>query len=57
MLAPAMPLVMQKKMTFIGLYGLGVNSEFNYHQLLRDDADRTRIQRRRSSTGFFDAAR
>ena len=30
MLAPAMPLVMQRKRLFIGLLGLGVNSEFNY---------------------------
>jgi branched-chain amino acid transport system substrate-binding protein len=30
MLAPAMPLVIQKKKLFIGLLGLGVNSEFNY---------------------------
>jgi len=30
MLAPAMPIVMQKKKTFIGLLGLAVNSEFHY---------------------------
>ena len=30
MLAPAMPVVMQRKKVFIGLLGLGVNSEFNY---------------------------
>src|SRR5262245_36248510 len=30
MLAPAMPLVIQRKRMFIGLLGLGVNSEFNY---------------------------
>ena len=30
MLAPAMPLVIQRKKLFIGLLGLGVNSEFNY---------------------------
>jgi branched-chain amino acid transport system substrate-binding protein len=30
MLAPAMPVVMQHKKLFIGLLGLGVNSEFNY---------------------------
>ncbi len=30
MLAPAMPLIMQRKRLFIGLLGLGVNSEFNY---------------------------
>ncbi|MBO0764214.1 MAG: amino acid ABC transporter substrate-binding protein [Hyphomicrobiaceae bacterium] len=30
MLAPAMPVMMQRKKLFIGLLGLGVNSEFNY---------------------------
>jgi branched-chain amino acid transport system substrate-binding protein len=30
MLAPAMPIVMQRKKVFIGLLGLAVNSEFNY---------------------------
>src|SRR5215210_6326113 len=30
MLAPAMPVVMQKNKTFIGLLGLAVNSEFKY---------------------------
>jgi branched-chain amino acid transport system substrate-binding protein len=30
LIAPAMPVVMQKKRTFIGLLGLAVNSEFNY---------------------------
>jgi branched-chain amino acid transport system substrate-binding protein len=29
-IAPAMPIVIQKKRTFIGLLGLAVNSEFNY---------------------------
>jgi len=30
MLAPAMPVVLQRKKLFLGLYGLGVNSEFKY---------------------------
>jgi branched-chain amino acid transport system substrate-binding protein len=30
MLAPAMPVVMQRNMMFIGLFGLAVNSQFNY---------------------------
>jgi branched-chain amino acid transport system substrate-binding protein len=30
MLAPAMPIVIQRKKVFIGLYGIGVNSQFNY---------------------------
>ena len=30
MIAPAMPVVMQKDRTFFALFGLAVNSEFNY---------------------------
>ena len=30
MLAPAMPVVMQRNLTFLGLFGLDVNSEFHY---------------------------
>jgi branched-chain amino acid transport system substrate-binding protein len=30
MLAPAMPIMMERKKLFIGLLGLGVNTEFNY---------------------------
>src|SRR3981081_4482174 len=30
MLAPAMPIVIQHKMTFLGLFGLDVNHEFQY---------------------------
>src|SRR5215831_9416563 len=30
MIAPAMPVVMQKKKTFIGLFGVDVNGEFKY---------------------------
>jgi branched-chain amino acid transport system substrate-binding protein len=30
LIAPAMPIVIQRKKTFIGLLGLAVNSEFNY---------------------------
>ena len=30
MLAPAMPIVMQRKKLFLGLFGLGVNSDFKY---------------------------
>src|SRR5581483_4048230 len=34
MIAPAMPVVMQKKKTFISLFGLDVNSEFKYPNYL-----------------------
>jgi branched-chain amino acid transport system substrate-binding protein len=30
MLAPAIPVVIQRKKTFLCLYGLGVNTDFNY---------------------------
>jgi len=30
MIAPAMPIIMQHKATFLGLFGLAVNTEFNY---------------------------
>jgi branched-chain amino acid transport system substrate-binding protein len=30
MLAPAMPIVMQRKKLFLGLYGLGVDTDFKY---------------------------
>src|ERR1700761_8777411 len=30
MIAPAMPVIMQHNRTFLGLFGLAVNSEFNY---------------------------
>jgi branched-chain amino acid transport system substrate-binding protein len=30
MIAPSMPIVMQQKMVFISLYGLGINSKFHY---------------------------
>ncbi|TMJ90850.1 MAG: branched-chain amino acid ABC transporter substrate-binding protein [Alphaproteobacteria bacterium] len=44
MLAPAMPVVIQKKKMLIGLFGLAVNSEFHY----RDKSAFTK--------GFFDVA-
>jgi branched-chain amino acid transport system substrate-binding protein len=55
MLAPAMPLMMQKKMTFIGLYGLGVNSEFKYDRffmMMPTGPD----PKKALSKGFFDMA-
>jgi branched-chain amino acid transport system substrate-binding protein len=55
MLAPAMPLMIQKKMTFIGLYGLGVNSEFKYDRffmMMPTGQD----PKKSLSKGFFDMA-
>ena len=34
MLVPAMPVVIQHNLTFLGLFGLDVNSEFHYDELL-----------------------
>src|SRR5438105_9931907 len=55
MLAPAMPVVMQKNKTFIGLLGLGVNSEFNYPRyfvMIPSGPD----PKPAFTTGFFEAA-
>ena len=48
MAAPAMPVVMQKGKLFIILFGLAVNHEFNYNEILRDDPDRARHRSRPS---------
>src|SRR5262249_54204220 len=54
-IAPAMPIVMQKKMTFMALLGTGVNDEFKYDryfQILPSGPDCIRS----SSLGFFATA-
>jgi branched-chain amino acid transport system substrate-binding protein len=54
-IAPAMPVVMQKKMTFMALFGTGVNDEFKYDryfQILPNGPDGNRS----FSVGFFEAA-
>jgi branched-chain amino acid transport system substrate-binding protein len=54
-IAPAMPIVMQKKMTFMALFGTGVNDEFKYDryfQILPNGPDGNRS----FSVGFFEAA-
>jgi branched-chain amino acid transport system substrate-binding protein len=55
MLAPAMPLVIQRKRTFIGLLGLGVNTEFkypNYFVMIPTGPD----PKAAVTEGFFDLA-
>src|SRR5215217_9493120 len=55
MLAPAMPIVIQKKKTFIGLLGLAVNSEFhypNYFVMIPSGPD----AKPAFTKGFFDVA-
>ena len=54
MLAPAMPLVIQRKKMFIGLYGLGVNSQFNYPNYFVDHPDRPDRRRPRMTKPFFE---
>ena len=55
MLAPAMPIVMQKKKLFLGLFGLGVNTDFKYDRYFAmipsGPAPKTSF-----TQGFFDTA-
>jgi branched-chain amino acid transport system substrate-binding protein len=54
-IAPAMPIVMQKKMTFMALFGTGVNDTFKYDryfQILPNGPDGIRS----FSLGFFETA-
>jgi branched-chain amino acid transport system substrate-binding protein len=54
-IAPAMPIVMQKKMVYMGLFGTGVNDEFKYDryfQILPNGAEGNRGL----SLGFFETA-
>ena len=54
-IAPAMPIVMQKKMVYMGLFGTGVNDEFKYDryfQILPNGPDGNRS----FSLGFFETA-
>src|SRR5256886_2560584 len=54
-IAPAMPIVMQRKMTFMALFGTGVNDEFKYDryfQILPNGPEGNRS----FSLGFFNAA-
>src|SRR2546421_6706280 len=54
-IAPAMPIVMQKKMVFMALFGTGVNEEFKYDryfQILPNGPDGNKS----FSIGFFEAA-
>jgi len=55
MLAPAMPVVMQKNKLFLGLFGLAVNTEFdypNYFAMIPSGPD----PKRAFAKGFFDIA-
>jgi len=56
MIAPAMPVVMQHKMVFIGLLGLAVNSEFNYPNYFSMTATGGPDPKATITKGFFDIA-
>ncbi|MFI5024783.1 MAG: amino acid ABC transporter substrate-binding protein [Alphaproteobacteria bacterium] len=56
MLAPAMPVVMQHKMVFIGLLGLAVNSEFKYPNYFSMTATGGADPKTSITTGFFELA-
>ncbi len=56
MVAPAMPVIMQRNMVFTGLYGFDVNSEFHYSRyfsFMPTGAD----SRKALSQGFFEIAK
>ena len=55
MIAPAMPTIMQKKMLFMGLFGLAVNSSFGYDRYfgIQPHGENAAVD---MTQGFFDAA-
>ncbi len=55
MIAPAMPTIMQKKMLFMGLFGLAVNTNFSYDRYfgIQPHGENAAVD---MSQGFFDAA-
>ena len=55
MLAPAMPIVMQRKKLFLGLYGLGVNTDFKYDRYFAMIPS-GREPKTSFTKGFFDTA-
>jgi branched-chain amino acid transport system substrate-binding protein len=56
MVAPAMPVVMQHKRTFISLLGLSVNSEFNYPNYFSVTPTGGPKPKQSFSKGFFEVA-
>ena len=56
MLAPAMPVVMQHNMAFIGLLGLAVNSQFNYPKYFSMTATAGPQPKLTITKGFFEIA-
>ena len=56
MVAPAMPVVMQHKRTFISLLGLAVNSEFNYNNYFAFGPTGGPHPKQSFSKGYFETA-
>jgi branched-chain amino acid transport system substrate-binding protein len=56
MIAPAMPVIMQHKRTFLGLLGLAANSEFNYPNYFSISPTGGPHPKQSFSKGFFDVA-
>jgi branched-chain amino acid transport system substrate-binding protein len=56
MIAPAMPVIMQHKRTFLGLLGLAANSEFNYPNYFSISPTGGPHPKQSFSKGFFEIA-
>ena len=56
MIAPALPVIMQHKRTFLGLLGLAVNSEFNYPNYFSIGPTGGPHPKQSFSKGFFEVA-
>jgi branched-chain amino acid transport system substrate-binding protein len=56
MVAPAMPIVMQKDRTFFGLFGLAVNTEFKYNRYFSIQPAGGPRPKEAFAEGFFDVA-
>ena len=56
MIAPAMPIVMQKDRTFFALFGLAVNSEFNYPRYFAIQPAGGPKPKEAFADGFFEVA-
>src|ERR1700712_5987559 len=56
MIAPALPVIMQHKRTFLGLLGLAVNSEFNYPNYFSIGPTGGPKPKQSFSKGFFEVA-
>ena len=56
MIAPAMPVIMQHNRMFLGLFGLAVNTEFNYPNYFSITPTGGPQPKQSFSKGFFEVA-